>query len=560
MCGRFYIWFLVLVIPPWMIESWFVITDSLAVSWFYSSGYTYAITSLVITLLIVFSVVSVSCFLVGIYRIIFLYASSLFLFINSISTLVPALFYEAPLRLGGVASIIESNASESIEFVENLPYSISIFLLLYVIITVYAFIRLDLSNLSKVRERSAYLMAFTGAVLCFIVVYLSPILVPNDGAASNVIWRIINISDASPILRLPVGYKFYREEKEKLMQSLAHRGGEPFQVASLGRGPDVIVLIQGESLRRDHLSIYGYDKQTTPNLGKIIDSLYIARKAIAAAPLTYLSIPKIYSMATVLKPDLFYERPSIVSIAKKAGYKTYWVSNQGPLGGPDKPATYIAHESDVINFINTHGQTNKKDMDLVPLFKKYLSEKDPKKFIVLHIMGSHPTFNRRYDGTYSVFTSKDYPELDLPENRKKIVSEYDNTVIYTDYFISTIINILKESRKSSWVGFLSDHGLMLFDDGAVFGHKDGSKEQYEIPFFYWVNNWDISKIPGKSFTINLDKPFISENLFYTMLSVLDVVIPEYNERYDFLSNKYESPDLDNLYVSDSDGTPIKFPD
>lgn len=44
---------------------------------------------------------------------------------------------------------------------------------------------------------------------------------------------------------------------------------------------------------------------------------------------------------------------NLVGLAKSAGFKTYWISNQGYIGKHDTPITFIAKHADVKNSINS---------------------------------------------------------------------------------------------------------------------------------------------------------------------------------------------------------------
>ena len=85
---------------------------------------------------------------------------------------------------------------------------------------------------------------------------------------------------------------------------------------------------------------------------------------------------------------------SLVDLIKSAGVKTYWLSNQGMIGKFDTPVSSLASKSDETFFLKKGGSfnsTNFSDFDLLPKFAQVLENSvQGKRFIVLHIYGSHP--------------------------------------------------------------------------------------------------------------------------------------------------------------------------
>ena len=81
--------------------------------------------------------------------------------------------------------------------------------------------------------------------------------------------------------------------------------------------------------------------------------------------------------------------------------------------------------------------------------------------IVLHQMGSHgPAYYRRYPEAFRVFTPTcETSQLDNCD-RDQIVNTYDNTIIYTDYFLARVIDFLRayDDRFETAMLYAGDHG------------------------------------------------------------------------------------------------------
>lgn len=148
--------------------------------------------------------------------------------------------------------------------------------------------------------------------------------------------------------------------------------------------------------------------------------------------------------------ELVYQN-NIISLAKKAGFQTIWISNQGLAGGYDSAVSKIAGLSDEKVFTKTYDSTslNYNDIELIPIFKCLFKEKSEKpRLFVLHLMGSHSTFSER------LRNSIHYNYI----NRS--MSAYVQTLEETDEPLSEVYQILKDNSQSFSMLYFADHGLM----------------------------------------------------------------------------------------------------
>lgn len=241
--------------------------------------------------------------------------------------------------------------------------------------------------------------------------------------------------------------------------------------------PQNIVLIVGESMRADYMSVFGYPLPTTPFLNKVNGIFY--RNYISTAPNTFLSLPRTLALSDGINVDISH---NIVNMAKQAGYDTFWLSNQGFLGDYDLPTSQLATYSDHKTFLKK-GDFNSSDTDdnsLLPHFKKALNSSSKHKFITLHIMGSHPQFIDRLNGETPFFS---YPNKDI--------SNYISTYRKTDDFISLVYNALQAEKKPFILIYFSDHGLSEREiNGELYlRHGSNTKENYNVPLIILSNSF-----------------------------------------------------------------------
>lgn len=238
----------------------------------------------------------------------------------------------------------------------------------------------------------------------------------------------------------------------------------------------IYVLVIGESLRRDHMSLYGYDYDTTPNLKSRQNQMQVFTQAYSPAPVTILSVP--ISLANIQLTQIQHKKyyaDNIISLANHAGFKTYWLSNQGKTNKKTSVISAIASMSQDKKWNEFVGY----DDELIDDFENAINDNtSKKKLIVLHTYGSHePSCNR-------------FPEDQLKKMSGQEDDDcYDSSIAYTDAFIEKLLQ--KIDGKPATLMFFADHALQRLDsDGDIHYHhgvNNPRKEAYEIPLFIWYS-------------------------------------------------------------------------
>ena len=297
-----------------------------------------------------------------------------------------------------------------------------------------------------------------------------------------------------------------------------------------------IIIIQGEAANKDYMSIYGYDKNTTPFFSslKSKENFYIFN-AIAPTNQTRHSVPILHTKANVHNfMKLFLHSRSDVGYYRDYGYETYWISNQGSVGTHDTSISTMAHEANKYFFENIMYSDAKPDQVLLSyLNKNEVNNKN--EFYVLHLIGSHFKYTERYTQEHALF-----------KNPTSLEEEYDNTIFYTDYILKNIFHyfLKKFPKEKILFVYISDHGEVVGKDKFGHGFLPPYKDEYNIPFIIYSNikNKRIDTLYNK----NQKGYFNLENLNY-MIDYISGISNDLNISY---SNKVFALNPKNIFNYD----------
>lgn len=329
-------------------------------------------------------------------------------------------------------------------------------ILLYAAIGIYLVYRLFKYQHSLKKLRLFALISFP-ILLIFTIIYKNPFLYI---APLNYVHKYI---EASSWTKIPM-------QRLKYLKTVDLNRSEHLM------NYDKVIIVIGESASRNHMSLYGYDKKTTP----FFDSLqkkgtFYKFYAISPGNKTRLALPMELTDATVDNFNKFAHSVSLVTDLKINGYKTYWLSNQSTSTRRESFITSIAHESDYCKIENNMSWKFVKKLDTI-LLKELdeIKDKPIKEAYFLHLMGSHIKYTAR--------VGKDKI---LYKNPKNTMQEYDNTIFYTDYILSEIYKRFKD-EKLLFIYF-SDHAEVVSEKECGHGYSPAYRDEYEIPFVIFSN-------------------------------------------------------------------------
>ncbi|MEW5755613.1 MAG: phosphoethanolamine transferase [Pseudomonadota bacterium] len=356
----------------------------------------------------------------------------------------------------------------------------------------------------------------------------------------------------NPLFYFPHNYLKWQgdvAEAAQLQEAFAQNQLDP-QLNSMrvreGLGKKTVVFVLGESDTRNNWSLYGYARDTNPELEELKHELVVFRDIIAGDQGTIASITKMLTPATLEQPDLWKTKPTIMTIAKRAGYKVIWVTNQGSEGRGI--VSLMAGQSDETVFTNRGGSRGEGSVDEV-VFKPYeaaLNDPAEKKLIVVHILGAHPAYNYRYPEHYGrfedVFDDATARALQAQGRAPWAIAfrnMYDSAMLYQDYVLSQLLTRLRQRNDPDavWL-YIPDHGEDVAHNSDFTGHNGRVKEMWEVPMLFWGGaNFDYRGVAPEALAT---RPYQADVIDHTLLGLMEISGDYYDPRLDIFSGGYDA--------------------
>ena len=282
-----------------------------------------------------------------------------------------------------------------------------------------------------------------------------------------------------------------------------------------------VVFVLGESLRVNSMQINGYKRATTPYLMKE-KNVVLLPHIYSEYGYTHESVPYILTRADHEHPDLAYKERSFISIMKQAGYRTTWLANQESVN------TFIYFMKECDSLVNvSNGKSlfiisKWLDEDILPHYRRVLSESNHNKFILVHTVGSHWYYNNHYPDSFMRYKPVIDSKVISSNSHEQMVNAYDNTILYSDYIWHQLINELR--NKKAILIYLADHSENMGEDGH-YTHGDGDwpAQHYPACFVWYSDKYQVA-YPDKIDALkrNKDKEYNTSFLFHSILDACDI--------------------------------------
>jgi lipid A ethanolaminephosphotransferase len=281
-----------------------------------------------------------------------------------------------------------------------------------------------------------------------------------------------------------------------IQEILPSANDQPFQpISSSPQTPDwdkdydLVVIVVGETARTDHFSLNGYPRETNPLL-QARDNIISYSNVSSCGTSTAISVPCMFSYQTKdeFNVESAINEENVLDTISKAGVDVLWRDNNSSSKHVADRVTYEDFRTPELNPVCDE---ECRDVGMIDGLQEYLDGEQGDKLIVLHQMGSHgPAYHLRYPEEFERFSpackTKELSECSQDE----LINAYDNSILYTDYFLDQVIVLLENNRhhyEASMI-YIGDHGESLGENGVYLHglpYMLAPKSQTSVPMIVW---------------------------------------------------------------------------
>jgi glucan phosphoethanolaminetransferase (alkaline phosphatase superfamily) len=296
---------------------------------------------------------------------------------------------------------------------------------------------------------------------------------------------------------------------------------------------ELFVLIIGEAARRTALQPYGEKEETTPCLNKFIKghpkNIVLFSNAISGSAYTRGSVPTLLSTFDLKDIKHLLDRPSLTKMFNGADCRTLYVTTRPRYTFPNIVSIFQddARQYTYLTSIKHKGY----DLETLPVIEKFIAaNRGKKKFIILHLMGSHIKYSMQYPKNEKFFNSGN-----------KMIDSYNDSIRYSDKVIQKVVDIVMEYKKPAIILYASDHGENLDDYGdGNYGHgtRELTRFEFEIPFMLYFNNSFLKTYSEQcnAITSQRDVPINQDMISHTLLGLAGIWDKQYYRAAEDLSS------------------------
>lgn len=302
---------------------------------------------------------------------------------------------------------------------------------------------------------------------------------------------------------------------------------------------DLVILVVGETARRDRFSLNGNKQETNPLLKK--ENVVSFTNATSCGTSTAISVPCMFShfgRGKFSVEDANSTENLLDVLSHTKNVNILWRDNNSDSKGVAIRAKFEDYKSAATNTIC---DPECRDVGMLVGLQDYIDKvKEQDVFIVLHQMGNHgPAYYKRYPKNFEVFKPVCQTSELAKCTNEEITNAYDNAILYTDYFLSKVIELLKANngKFNTAMLYVSDHGESLGENGIYLHglpYMMAPKEQKEVAMIMWFGGGMEAETDYVMLKKRLNEPYSHDNIFHTILGMFEVQSSVYKPEMDIL--------------------------
>lgn len=316
----------------------------------------------------------------------------------------------------------------------------------------------------------------------------------------------------------------------------------PFRFGSVCTAPSdsaVYVLVIGETSRACNWELAGYERHTNPRLSRRRGITFFPH-TLSESNTTHKSVPLMMSHLDCSHfGDSIYCVKGVVDAFREAGFRTAWISNQERNGSL---IDFFGEQADSVTFLTDDGRHH-HDLETVPVLKRTIEGADGPLFVAIHTYGSHFNYRDRVPEGFGAYFPDNATEAER-SNRRQLVNAYDNSILYTDAVVDSIIGTVAAAGRPAALLYVADHGEDIFDDDrGRFLHASPTATYYQIhvPLMVWTSNAYAAEHPDVERTLTQNAHLAvssSRSAFHTLMGLAGIVSPYVDDAAALTSDDY----------------------
>ncbi|MBR2628155.1 MAG: lipid A phosphoethanolamine transferase, partial [Alistipes sp.] len=393
------------------------------------------------------------------------WAAGVFVFLSAFQIVLLYLFGDSVIATDMFLNLITTNAGEASELLSNLFPSVIFVCLVYIPLLWKASVHL--AHKVELSDRARRGFATTGFIA--LVAGVATLNIGERGGAREIL--------RDEVFPINACYNFGLSISEAIKINNFERTSKDF-VYNVSRERvvpqrEIYVLVIGEASRAANWQLYGYERRTNPKL-MARDDIFPFRAMTTLSNTTHKSVPMMLSSVAATEHDMIYRRKGLLAMFNEAGFETYFISNQSPQGAM---IDYLAADAENVIYLDA-GQY---DAAMIKAMESAIKDNPAQKMLfVLHTYGSHYSYRHRYPREFARYTPDDDVAISK-KNVEQMRNAYDNSILYTDYFLNEVIDVLGSQQDACCAMFYcSDHGEDLMDNGnGNFLHSSPKTTYYQ---------------------------------------------------------------------------------
>lgn len=355
----------------------------------------------------------------------------------------------------------------------------------------------------------------------------------------------ITINSYHPLPRLALTHYNYRATHNFYINTFRHAAVNRHQLDGAqpvagSTPPRIMIVALGESAGRQHWSLYGYGRETTPRMEALRDELLIYDDVISTMVGTQASLRMMMETTLASQP--------VFPLFSNAGFTTHWFSAKNDQGILDVEISALVQSCDERVYLN-----GGYDENLLPLVERVIATPG-RHVIFLNLFGSHVRYADRYPAEHAVFSGN--------SDKERTIATYDNSIRYTDFVLDRLITMLRQEAEPSCLIYVSDHAEDIYDstpDRYLFRSDAlATNPMYEIPCIVWLSpsfreaNTDFFNYA----TAAQNRPFQMPGLYHSLIDLARLSHPVLDSTRslfspEFIERERRVGSLQRLYRKDN---------